>query len=160
MALTSRSFPRICVSGQVGQVRRHGRRLLFVSLAGEQRQIAFIQSHFDAGENSRTVDDATDDYLPFPTSKADIKVGDEVMVLARDVEERLTAWRWRRLSRAAGGPAAQTTQRHLTGRRSGVAASQGWVVCPLCPPSSWKRFNRGAGLEAHLNALHSDTLQG
>ena len=56
------------------------------------------------------------------------------------------------------GMAAQrstTTQKDM-----GRGATAGWVKCPLCPPRRMKRYARGRGLTAHLEAVHgSASLQ-
>ena len=49
------------------------------------------------------------------------------------------------------GMAAQrstTTQKDM-----GRGATAGWVKCPLCPPRRQKRYARGRGLTAHLEAV-------
>ena len=116
-------------------------------------------------------------WQPFPASKSSLKVGDRVWISARDIDGRITVWQWRRLSScppAAGPSAAGRVSKHPAraseappptnegsskGRRAGVAVAKGWVGCPLCPSTSLKRYNRGAGLESHLTAVHSDSLQ-
>ena len=51
--------------------------------------------------------------------------------------------------------AVQTTQKDM-----GRGATAGWVKCPLCPPRRMKRYARGRGLTAHLEAVHgSASLQ-
>ena len=48
-----------------------------------------------------------------------------------------------------------TTQKDM-----GRGATAGWVKCPLCPPRRMKRYARGRGLTAHLEAVHgSASLQ-
>jgi len=39
--------------------------------------------------------------------------------------------------------------------RGGRGATSGWLKCPICPPSSKKRFARGRGFAAHLRSIHA-----
>mmetsp|Transcript_10925 Transcript_10925/g.67494 ORF Transcript_10925/g.67494 Transcript_10925/m.67494 type:complete len:360 (-) Transcript_10925:43-1122(-) len=41
------------------------------------------------------------------------------------------------------------------GRRGGRGENSGWLKCPLCPPSSKKRFAKGRGFAAHLRSIHA-----
>ena len=51
-------------------------------------------------------------------------------------------------------------QRTTTQKDMGRGATAGWVKCPLCPPRRMKRYARGRGLTAHLEAVHgSASLQ-
>ena len=51
-------------------------------------------------------------------------------------------------------------QRTTTQKDMGRGATAGWVKCPLCPPRRQKRYARGRGLTAHLEAVHgSASLQ-
>ena len=45
-------------------------------------------------------------------------------------------------------------QRTTTQKDMGRGATAGWVKCPLCPPRRMKRYARGRGLTAHLEAVH------
>ena len=52
-------------------------------------------------------------------------------------------------------------QRTAPQKDMGRGATAGWVKCPLCPPRRMKRYARGRGLTAHLEAVHgSASLHG
>ena len=56
--------------------------------------------------------------------------------------------------------AAMAAVRTTTQKDMGRGATAGWVKCPLCPPRRMKRYARGRGLTAHLEAVHgSASLQ-
>ena len=62
-----------------------------------------------------------------------------------------------KLDAFAGMAATRTT---TTQKDMGRGATAGWVKCPLCPPRRMKRYARGRGLTAHLEAVHgSASLQ-
>lgn len=45
------------------------------------------------------------------------------------------------------------------GRQGGRGENSGWLKCPLCPPSSKKRFAKGRGFAAHLRSIHAPDPQ-
>ena len=54
----------------------------------------------------------------------------------------------------------RSTDNNNNGQDMGRGATAGWVKCPLCPPRRMKRYARGRGLTAHLEAVHgSASLQ-
>ena len=196
-------FCRLEVEGSVDGARRHGRHLVFARVSGFSQQIVFDSKSFhtscnateqhscpethpagdlaskESAPNAPNEDPfGAEAWEPFPASKSSLKAGDRVWISARDIDGRITVWRWRRLSSCtpASNPSAAARVLELPaqqasealppaydgsskGRRAGLAVARGWVGCPLCPSTSLKRFNRGAGLESHLTAVHADALQ-
>uniref|UniRef100_A0A7S1X340 Uncharacterized protein n=1 Tax=Tetraselmis chuii TaxID=63592 RepID=A0A7S1X340_9CHLO len=143
------------LEARVARCRHHGRNLVFVSLCdggGLVRQVVFDSQHF-GGCTCRSPR-----CEKFPSNKASIRVGDELALLVREVDGRQVVRAWQRLSCQRGEGAARTAVAP-SGRRSGVAAESGWVGCPLCPPSSPKRYNRRGGLKTHLEAIHTGGVE-
>eukprot|EP00192_Tetraselmis_astigmatica_P017919 CAMPEP_0117653356 /NCGR_PEP_ID=MMETSP0804-20121206/3141_1 /TAXON_ID=1074897 /ORGANISM="Tetraselmis astigmatica, Strain CCMP880" /LENGTH=114 /DNA_ID=CAMNT_0005459513 /DNA_START=537 /DNA_END=881 /DNA_ORIENTATION=- len=112
--------------------------LTFVSLVGEQEQLVFEVTAFGqaAAAQRKPESSSSKMYLPFPAAKSDIRLGDELEVLVRQVGGCKSAYGWRRLARSdeegdflrqKKQQEAGATRPHQAAscRRAGLAARQG-----------------------------------
>ncbi|KAK3250920.1 hypothetical protein CYMTET_39725, partial [Cymbomonas tetramitiformis] len=148
------------LEGQVARIIRHGKALIFAYIQtpgdAEPQGVLFKNEAGSAFDHNGTPQ-------PFPTSRRDMRVGDKVRVtVISSLQDEYKygkaifhVKRWHRVC-----PSDQTAPPLNLGptavhtRRSGKAARAGWVRCPLCPPSSFKRYNFNGGLAQHLDAIH------